>query len=53
LAFNGNQLNGTVPAFPFKQYNGNCCLAPNKFSCPLPAGAADCKCHGQPGVVCS
>jgi Leucine-rich repeat (LRR) protein len=54
---NVNQLTGLVPSLPFKQYTGNCCLSPidqqiNHFTCPLPAGAADCKCNGSTGVVC-
>jgi hypothetical protein len=53
LSFNINQLTGTVPAIPFKQYTANCCLSPNKFSCPLPADAAACVCNGKPGVVCN
>jgi hypothetical protein len=46
-----NQLTGTLPALPFKQYTSECCL-PIKFVCPLPAGAADCKCGGKLGVAC-
>jgi hypothetical protein len=52
LGFRINQLTGTVPALPFKQYTAFCCLSPNKFSCPLPADAADCKCAGKLGVAC-
>jgi hypothetical protein len=48
-----NHLTGTVPALPFKQYTRNCCLSPNKFSCPLPADAAACICNGKPGVACT
>jgi Leucine-rich repeat (LRR) protein len=53
LHFGGNQLTGTVPALPFKQYTDNCCLSPNKFTCPLPVDAAACICNGKPGVVCN
>jgi hypothetical protein len=53
LQFQNNQLAGTVPALPFKQYTRQCCLSPNRFSCPLPADAAACICNGRPGVVCS
>jgi hypothetical protein len=67
LQLDHNHLTGPMPALPFRQYTnyirgeeGACCLtrddyAPrtNNFACPLPAGAADCKCAGDPGVVCS
>jgi hypothetical protein len=53
LGFQNNQLTGTVPALPFKQYTVECCLSPNKFSCPLPADAAACICNGRPGVACT
>jgi hypothetical protein len=53
----GNQLTGAVPSLPFKQYTIGCCLNygahTNRFACPLPSGAADCKCSGQPGVACN
>jgi hypothetical protein len=52
LTFASNHLTGTVPALPFKQYTGFCCLG-NNFSCPLPAGAAACICGGKPGVACT
>jgi Leucine-rich repeat (LRR) protein len=56
-----NHLTGAVPSLPFKQYTRDCCLwyfyaHTNNFTCPLPAGAADCKCDGngdQPGVSCN
>jgi hypothetical protein len=51
-----NHLTGAVPSLPFKQYTGECLLNynahTNHFTCPLPAGAADCKYNGQPGVAC-
>jgi hypothetical protein len=54
-----NQLTGAVPSLPFKQYTYHftgCLLNynahTNHFTCPLPAGAADCKYNGQPGVAC-
>jgi hypothetical protein len=51
-----NHLTGAVPSLPFKQYTGTCALNYNQhtnhFTCPLPAGAADCKYQGQPGVAC-
>jgi hypothetical protein len=57
FSLNANQLTGAVPSLPFKQYTSNCCLYKgvhtNRFTCPLPAGAADCKCVGQPGVACN
>jgi hypothetical protein len=51
-----------VPSLPFKQYTTRCCLNygqhtnhhnHNHFTCPLPAGAADCNRNGQPGVACN
>ena len=57
-----NHLTGAVPSLPFKQYTTRCCLNygqhtnhhnHNHFTCPLPAGAADCNCNGQPGVACN
>jgi Leucine-rich repeat (LRR) protein len=51
---NSNHLTGAVPTLPFKQFTGNCCLnsqRTNNFTCPLPAGAADCKCNGGAGLV--
>jgi Leucine-rich repeat (LRR) protein len=54
LELYSNQLTGAVPSLPFKQYRSNCCLYydqhTNNFTCPLPAGAAECKCNGRPGV---
>jgi hypothetical protein len=53
----GNHLTGAVPSLPFKQYTSDCCLYHNQhtnnFTCPLPAGAADCKCDGNTGVACN
>jgi hypothetical protein len=51
---NINHLTGAVPSLPFKQFTGNCCLnsqRTNNFTCPLPAGAADCKCNDGAGLV--
>jgi hypothetical protein len=50
-----NDLSGTVPALPFKQYQNACCLSrgvrTNHFCRPHPPGAADCHCTGGvPGV---
>jgi hypothetical protein len=62
LYLGASYLTGAVPSLTFKQWNtSNCCLnyglphrhPTNNFTCPLPAGAADCKCHGKPGVVCN
>jgi hypothetical protein len=56
LELYSNQLTGAVPSLPFKQYTSNCCLyyerQTNNFTCPLPAGAAECKCNRRPGVAC-
>jgi hypothetical protein len=59
LFLDTNQLTGAVPSLPFKQYTAaaGCCVNwashTNHFTCPLPASAADCKCRGQPGVICN
>jgi Leucine-rich repeat (LRR) protein len=57
LHLHANRLTGDVPSLPFKQYAVQCCLyydqRTNRFTCPLPAGAANCKCFDQPGVVCN
>jgi Leucine-rich repeat (LRR) protein len=54
----GNRLTGVVPSLPFKQYTTACCVwnpsqKTNHFTCPLPTGAADCKCVSKPGLACN
>ena len=52
----GNRMVGLVPALPFQQYN-DCCIqfsGKNRFTCPLPPGAALCKgMKGECNVTCT
>ena len=47
LRLDDNQLSGVVPALPFHSYSQYCKLDGNKFACPLPEDADQCK-QGPP-----
>lgn len=49
-----NRFSGLVPALDFTQYDGYCDIGgiTNKYTCPLPLGAAGCD-QNSNGVVCT
>jgi hypothetical protein len=56
LYLNNNKLVGLLPAMPFAQYTGYCCLqysGSNHFDCPLPPGTDKCNCGGQVNITCT
>jgi hypothetical protein len=62
LVLDRNQLTGLVPALPFAQYNAPCSLSfppncddggrCNRFKCPLPPNASQCRFGTGTGVDC-